>query len=530
MDHPYRNLLTDRWLSVRLADGSRDKIRLNEIGRKDVVDLVAPRADFRGALYQLLIGLLQTAFAQSGRREWKSRWETPPDASTLTEAFAPFVPAFYIDAPVGTPAFMQDLELVEGEQKPVSSLLIDAPGGNTIKKNQDIFVKRGGVGALSVDMAALALFTLQINAPSGGQGHRVSLRGGGPLTTLILPPEGARYGTLWHRLWLNVMTLDEFTSLPGDHRKTDLDAIFPWMATTPTSEKPGTEIFPQQVNPLQAFWSMPRRIRLHFEAGASVCDVSGEQVGVKVAHYATRNFGINYAGSWMHPLTPYALEEGQEPRSIKAQPGGLGYRDWLGLIVPGQKGKSIREPAAVVQRYSDRRNWIEDADFHPRLWAFGYDTDNMKARCWYETEMPFFNLESEQRDDVAGYVQKMIDGAESALWTLKSSLKKAWFDRPADAKGDMSFVDANFWSATEIEFYRLLGNIISHLEVEERIDALLENWRQILRDQAQTIFDQYALSSFNEDGDLKRAVLARDGKKGLLHYLDKDKAIRVLSA
>jgi hypothetical protein len=29
------------------------------------------------------------------------------------------------------------------------------------------------------------LFSLQLNAPSGGKGYRTGLRGGGPLTTLI---------------------------------------------------------------------------------------------------------------------------------------------------------------------------------------------------------------------------------------------------------------------------------------------------------------------------------------------------------
>lgn len=526
----YLNLLTDRWLHVHLANGEEKQICPADIGRNDLCDLIAPRADFRGALYQMLVGLLQTAFAPANRKEWKRYWETPPDAETLATALEPLKTAFGLDAPLGKPAFMQDLDLVEGEQKPVSALLIDAPGSQGLRNNQDHFIKRGSVEKLSPTMAALALFTLQINAPAGGQGHRVSLRGGGPLTTLILPPEEGPHDTLWHRLWLNVLTEEEFSLLPGDHTNTAPGAIFPWMVPTRTSEKKGMETYPEQVNPLQAYWSMPRRIRLRFEGVSGICDLSGAQSELIVEHFVTKNYGTNYAGSWIHPLTPYSLQEGEEPISIKAQPGGLGYRHWLGLVLPTRQGKAVREPATVVQRYQQRRVWIDDMDFHPRLWAFGYDMDNMKARCWYETEMPVFNLETEQRDDVVDYAQKMIEASAAVLKTLKASLKQAWFKRPGDAKGDFSFVDANFWSATEPDFYALLDELVEALDDEDHIDTLLARWRAILRDQAQSLFDRYALSNFNEDGDLKRVVMARDGKKGLLHFLNRSKAMKALSA
>jgi hypothetical protein len=57
--------------------------------------------------------------------------------------------------------------------------------------------------------ANAALLTLQINAPAGGAGHRVSVRGGGPLTTLRLPrdPEAG----LFHRLWSNVVPVENIS-------------------------------------------------------------------------------------------------------------------------------------------------------------------------------------------------------------------------------------------------------------------------------------------------------------------------------
>ena len=105
------NLLTDRWLPVRLKDGGAEKIAPHEIGRTDILDIDAPRADFRGAIYQLLIGLLQTAFAPEDRKKWQHYWKEPPAPEKLGAAFEPYSAAFVVNAPVGEPAFMQDLQL-----------------------------------------------------------------------------------------------------------------------------------------------------------------------------------------------------------------------------------------------------------------------------------------------------------------------------------------------------------------------------------------------------------------------------------
>ncbi len=524
------NLLTDPWLPVRLRDGRRETIRLGELGRRDIIDIESPRADFRGAIYQLLIGLLQTTFAPADRKDWAQYWKQPPGIDELARAFLPYVKAFHIDAPVGEPAFMQDLELDEGEQKDIAVLLIEAPGAQTIRNNQDHFIKRSQINQLSPLTVALALYTLQINAPSGGQGHRVSLRGGGPLTTLLMPPAGSNRDSLWHQLWLNVLTQKEFCRLPGDHDNTNLAAILPWMGSTHTSEKKGMETFPEQVNPLQVYWSTPRRIRLEWEEMTGRCDLTDALSNKPARHFITKNYGSNYAGHWIHPLTPYVLEDNKEPLSIKGQPGGIGYRHWLGLVMPGKQGKLTRMPATIVSAYEARKEWIGDLEFHPRLWAFGYDMDNMKARCWYEAEMPLFNLDPEDRAELGDQAQKTIAAATDVLKTLKSSLKKAWFDRPKDAKGDLSFIDANFWSATEPAFYDLLGKLVENLDNEDRIEELLAAWCNTLKQNATELFDQYALGSLNEDGDLKRVVKARDGKGGLQHYLNGSKALNALAA
>lgn len=189
------NLINDAWIPALRADGSRGKIAPWQIAETEnpISELDAPRADFQGALYQFLIGLLQTAFAPEDHDDWLEFWHTAPTPDVLREAFAHHKEAFELINPDGA-AFMQDLSLNDGETKPVTALLIDAPGAKTRKDNLDHFIKGKDHETMCPACAATALFTLQINAPSGGQGHRVGLRGGGPLTTLVMPAEA---DTLW---------------------------------------------------------------------------------------------------------------------------------------------------------------------------------------------------------------------------------------------------------------------------------------------------------------------------------------------
>ena len=230
------NLLDTPWLPVRLRDGARTLIRPAQITAKDnpPVALDSPRADFNGALAQFLIGLLQTCLAAKNDDEWEERLERPPTKEQLDAAFSRYHTAFEVDR--DGPRFMQDFEAFEKfltkqklkkATKPIGWLLIDAPTENTLENNADHFIKRGYVEALCPVCAVTALFTLQLNAPSGGAGHRTSMRGGGPLTTLVaVDPEGSSLpDTLWHHLWLNV--LPETVPLTGNRKLDKPQHIFP---------------------------------------------------------------------------------------------------------------------------------------------------------------------------------------------------------------------------------------------------------------------------------------------------------------
>ncbi|MGR9116779.1 MAG: type I-E CRISPR-associated protein Cse1/CasA [Gammaproteobacteria bacterium] len=498
------NLINDPWIPVIRQDNTQELIAPWQIAEPEnpVIEINAPRADFQGALYQFLIGLLQTCFAPEDEEEWLDCWKTMPEPRQLKEAFEEAAFAFDLDEPDGA-AFLQDYDLADGETKPISALLIEAPGGKTIKDNLDHFIKGGKVNQLCPSCSASALFTLQTNAPSGGVGHRVGLRGGGPLTTLLIPQTST--ATLWQKLWLNVFNREE-------KETTDkIDAsIFPWLGETRVSDKNGMITTPQDVHFLQAYWGMPRRIRLTTKMEQDVCDLCGRQAEWLFTEYRTKNYGVNYDGAWVHPLTPYRFDPNKKelPLSLKGQQGGLGYRHWLGLAL--QDIENGDKAAEVVQFFNAERG-REFGNNLASLWCFGYDMDNMKARCWYESRFPVFYLDERQKVNLMEWAVELVGAAREAVKLLRTYTKEAWFRRPKDVKGDMSQIDAQFWQATEADFYRLLEQL-AKLPGDTGMapPKIYQIWLKALRNNMFQIFETATLETIPEDLDLKRIIAAKN--------------------
>ena len=498
------NLITTPWIPVIYQDGTKGLIAPWQMAETDnpVIEINAPRADFQGALYQFLIGLLQTCFAPEDEDEWLEYWDNQPSQDELKESFRKLEFAFELDNTNGV-AFLQDYDLPDGETKQISALLIEAPGGNAIKNNSDHFVKRGQVNQLCSSCTATALFTLQTNAPSGGVGHRVSLRGGGPLTSLLVTD--SKFTALWQKLWLNVFNQDEM-----EPAKTIDASVLPWLGETRLSDKNGVITTPEDVHPLQRYWGMPRRIRLTTKTENDICDLCGCQSEQLHTEYITKNYGVNYDGAWVHPLTPYRfdIKKKELPLSLKGQQGGLGYRHWLGMAL--QDSENGDKAASIVQFYNEERG--RDFDTHSAsLWCFGYDMDNMKARCWYESYFPVFYLDAKQRNNLMEWGAEFINSAREVVKLLRAQVKEAWFRRPKDVKGDMSHIDMQFWQATEANFYKILEQLASLPGETGMAPAeFYQVWFKALERQVFQVFETATLESTPEDLDLKRIISAQN--------------------
>ena len=519
MSDPSRvfNLVDEPWLPLRRRSGAVEYIQpwriTDRIGEDPYVAFAWPRPDFNGAAHEFLIGLLSTAAAPEDDEAWDDWWLEPPSADVLERRFSAVAHAFNLDGP--GPRFLQDVDPLEGAgDKEVAALLIDTPGAQTLRNNADLFVKRGAAPALSRAAAAMALYTMSSYAPAGGAGHRTSLRGGGPMTTLVVA-EHARYGhTLWGRLWPNVESREQIGERAVDATLGDNDKrTFPWLVPARTSNPKagGKPTTPDDVHPLQVYWGMPRRIRLRFEeAQGRKCGLTAVDDSVVVASYRTRNYGTDYSEGFEHPLTPYYRQKASAVSKLPVHPtpGGISYRLWPGLVV--QSKDRLRDPARVIRHWLNSRA-PRGVDW--RLVAFGYDMDNMKARAWVESEMPLWRLDNETRAVLPEFIRQTTTSAGTLARLVTGAVKSALNDNPRNATGDYGFIAERFYRDTEAAFFTALAEAASAMRTSPDSDDpaidVRQKWASVMEKAALRLFDEYAPSDGLEDRDMHRHVKAR---------------------
>ncbi|MCC3246303.1 type I-E CRISPR-associated protein Cse1/CasA [Methylocystis sp. WRRC1] len=506
------SLLATPWLPVRRRSGAKSVIRPAEIASNFADDPVVAfawgRPDFDAAAREFMIGLLATAFAPADGKTFLAWWRDPPEAAQLDEAFAPFVAAFVLDGEGAR--FGQDMDaLADADETPISGLLIEAPGANTIKENKDLFQKRGQVQGLSRAAAAMALFTLQTFAPSGGAGHRVSLRGGGPLTTLVAPS----YGTteLWRLLWLNTPQVD--SAYPPAHDSKE--RIFPWLAPTMTSEgKPPRTVSPHSSHILQAFWGMPRRIRLSFGPNTSraQCSITGEIDDCIVATYRTRPYGVSYDASFEHNLSPYYRPKAKgDWLPVHPQPGGVLYKDWPSVAGEASEEERPARIVAIAARRVRSLGRVAEA----RLLAAGFDMDNMKARGFVETEMPIFLLPEEAIEEFHHSARGIVGAADLAASATGIAVRIALAGERADGKATpFSALREAFFQETQDDFFALLREFAHRFasfsgDPTPMQHEIGDRWLKILKARSLAMFEEAVGFDVLPLKIMERAVPAR---------------------
>lgn len=524
------NLITDPWIPVRDARGQTHLIAPHQLTRgiesNPILQLDAVRPDFNGALVQFLIGLVQTAWVLGGKAwDREQMLLLPPSPDELAAAFAPLIHVFELDGE--GPRFMQDLTLSEADKpslKSVESLLIDSPGHEGLKDNRDHFVKRDRFSAICPACAAQSLFTLMTNAPEGGRGLFTSLRGGGPLTTVLVYEPDREYNpeaspsALWRDIASNVREPQSFLA-GSDPAKSELWQVFPWLAPIERTQR-GAETQPLDTHPLQMYWAMPRRIRLQFEAISGDCDLCGVTDRPSVHRYITKSYGLSYKGPWRHPLSPY-YESKPSKQLLPMHPksGGLGYRYWLGLVLGMKEAGEPIHPAAVV-----RDLLVDQPSARFGLWAFGYDMKQAKPLCWYEARFPLFEFPPGESDLelVRLLVECLVNSADFSANCLCWSAMDAWKERlksqdpgdrfeKRDKRGDLSFLEASFWSGTEADFFVFVRDACAHVRQQpdfETTVALRERWLKRLQREALSLFDLHVASGPLEAAHPERIAAA----------------------
>ena len=484
------NLITEAWIPIVRKNGQLESIRPCDItshfDTNPVVRFNVSRPDFKGSLILFAIGLVQTTLPPIDSETCYDLYTTPPSPETLQSAFLNVIDAFNIHG--AGPLFMQDFDSLDNfESNKIAQLFVDETGNKGLENNTDFFIKRGRFdNGLSLSETTMALFWLQQNAPSGGVGYRTSLRGGGPLTTILIPESDE---TLWRLIWANI-------SISKDPLPSELNTVFPWLSPTPTSEYNAT-VTPNNAHALQAFWGMPRRIRIVYENGVAM-------------KYKTKNYGINYPSiAWRHPLTPYrsSVKEPDKFLPVLTPKGRLFYENWLDITM----GDSNFHLAKCIQE--------NNCNIKAKILCFGYEHDNFKPLAWVETISPYYNIPDSIRDSFITAVKDMISNAKITSKALFSSVdnKPERGGRKRTSKDNGDKAQHEFWARTESKFFDMVEQKFHNLKSNQDDELMLE-WNRYLYTTVLNLFSEYV-----ESGrfDLETQVINKNELKMRLSKLFK---------
>lgn len=467
------NLITDEWIPV-IKDGERVQIRPYQIAEKNVERLAWFRPDFNLACMELLIGLIFLVDPPNDDSDLIERYYNP-DINRLKQALEPFESHFEL---IGNGVrFLQDLEKFEVDQakpKSVDMLFIDSAGEQTKKHNSDLIVHRDRYKSLSLPEAAMALYTLQAFAPAGGAGNRTSMRGGGPLVSLIQPLD-SETSKLWRTIWLNVPASKPLSP--------DLASeALPWLRKTRTSENDKT-VISDQSHKGEMFFGMPRRLRL----------IEKEE---RIIGVVQKKYGTNYS-NWIHFLSPYYRNKPEEEfLPVHPKPGKISYQNWLGLIIEHRNNDKKKRVADTVKRFNN----IAGSRPKVELLLGGWAMSNMTPLDFNIGSYPSWKTEEVVEDRIA----QLIEAAEKSISGLIRALKDS-----ISIQGESALaIRENFYFETENTFKSRVTELVDKSHSDDNVE---QKWLHHLRKVALGKFDKLTTPLFSElaISDIEKIIKAR---------------------
>ena len=503
------NLITEPWLPIRRRSGKRDMIAPKDLSQTTDDAPVAfawPRPDLNAATHEWCIGLLSTACAPLDDVEWERWWDGPPSAEVLGEQLDSVAYAFNMTG--DGPRFAQDLDpLEQGKRKPVRAILIDAPAEQTVKFNADIFAADQQVEALGPGAAAIALHALQCYAPMGGGGNRVSLRGGGPLTTLVIAKHPVYGETVWGRVWPNVESKKQIEARSVTHGHGE-GTPFPWMHPTRRSHaNGGGPTLPEQIDPLEVYWSMPRSVRLEFtDEGDQRCTLMGTNAPCVARIARTATHATKYPKEkYRHPFTPYKDDKVLGKKPVLARAGCNTYKLWpIGIAPPEGGGYTA---AQTLRAWREGR---QPAGTTSRAGSYGYEMSGMLVMDWIEGEIPLVSEPPAMRVWLEELAQRTASAATTiARWLGRAAREAEPIHRKA--KGDdPNPLGERFFNETAEIFHRQMAAckqaISAGAAPKEILRSCANAWRIGTTHRALALFDETAgIGSTLHEGAARKA-------------------------
>lgn len=395
------NLLEDPWIPVR-ANGGTGAFRLLPYREllcepDETWQISLPRDDLELACLQLLVCLTQVMFLPEDDQMLRARIAKPLSVTEFDSGTVPCWDWFDLDHP--TQPFMQSRG-VKGEWTSMQKLLPGLPEKSSKSPTAHCFFNEvSEVEHLCGSLAAIALFNQASNCPSFGGGFKGSLRGGAPITTLVLGC-GLR-----DMVWRNVLTRPRVAL-----RQISMST---WAEEPPTWVRPIVEksIVPwDEIGLIRGLFWQPARVELVKSVSNEPCDVLGGEPGATYSGFRKEKFNFTVHGVWPHPhgtlsvtkknglleqrftsftttapawthlsefVVPRSLDdanvkEGVVPAGPITQFGEMGGSS-LNLLIGGYRTKQ----ASVLERRHElvslARGWRDDKERLPELVGIGND-------------------------------------------------------------------------------------------------------------------------------------------------------------
>lgn len=284
------NLLYDPWIPVRADGGTGDfcQITYEELlCQKSNWEISLPRDDLEMACFQLLICLTQVLFLPSDYKMLRRQINDRLSHEEFSAGIAQAESRWFDLADPKTP-FMQTRGVNTDEVTPIQKLLVGMPEGN----NHAFFNEVGEVRRLGAACTAIALFNQAVNTPSFGGGFKGGLRGGAPVTTLLLGEN------LRDSVWRNVISLDRVKNRIGKHYKYDLSKDKPsWVQPIQRKET----IYSSDIGLLRGLFWQPAHVELLLPERDGKCDLLEVPSKIVYRGFKKEKFSYDLIGVWPHP-------------------------------------------------------------------------------------------------------------------------------------------------------------------------------------------------------------------------------------
>lgn len=444
------NLLIDPWIPVRDKGGSGTfrlltyQQLLCESGNWQVS---IPRDDMELACVQLLVCMTQVMFLREDNKTLRTRIAKPLAVGNFSAGVEPCNDWFDLDHP--TQPFMQSRGVNASEDTPIQKLLIGLPEGN----NHAFFNNVGEVQYLGGPMAAIALFNQASNTPSFGGGFKGSLRGGAPITTLVLGKD------LRETVWRNVLTRPHIKN-----RQINMSDFEQDQPTWVKSIREKETIHWNEIGLVRGLFWQPARVELVKVEWPVSCDLLGGEAVEGYSGFRKEKFNFTVEGLWPHPygaMTMYMKKGSLEQKFTSFTKTVPAWTMLSEFVVPRNISGPDSKEGSVPAEPVNQANELADGPLH--LLVGGYRT---KQASVLERRHEMLSLAQGWQDD-KGYLSKLVEIGKRAKKALRGKL---YFAVQGNKDKGLKGIGADIHVTAEKLFYARTESLMHEAFLKELTD------------------------------------------------------------